>query len=188
MYARRKAVGGIERERAGGLPCFTGGCTAAFCASQVRDGELLPADLLLLRAWAPEGVAFVRTTNLDGETNLKVRRNVQLPGWDELAAASPAGEGESSTARARRGSRSSSAGDGSSSVKSKGSIHGNGSSRSSSSSSSGGEEGEHPWDGGGGGSSSESDSDEEFHAARVRHHQVSREITEWSYQLCGWSR
>ncbi|GFR47246.1 hypothetical protein Agub_g8931 [Astrephomene gubernaculifera] len=50
---------------------------------EVRDGELLPADLLLLRTGLPEGVAFVRTTNLDGETNLKVRHAVRLPGWEQ---------------------------------------------------------------------------------------------------------
>ncbi|GIM11338.1 hypothetical protein Vretimale_14834, partial [Volvox reticuliferus] len=49
---------------------------------EVRDGELLPADILLLRAGLAEGIAFVRTTNLDGETNLKVRRAVRLPDWD----------------------------------------------------------------------------------------------------------
>lgn len=45
-------------------------------AVQVRDDELVPADLLLLRCGlGRQGqVAFVRTTNLDGETNLKVRR------------------------------------------------------------------------------------------------------------------
>ena len=41
---------------------------------RVDDEELFPADLLCLRSALPDDVCFIRTTNLDGETNLKVRR------------------------------------------------------------------------------------------------------------------
>jgi P-type E1-E2 ATPase len=40
----------------------------------MRDGELFPADLLCLHCALPERIAYVTTTNLDGETNLKVKR------------------------------------------------------------------------------------------------------------------
>ena len=40
----------------------------------VRDGELFPADLLCLHCELSERICYVRTTNLDGETNLKVKK------------------------------------------------------------------------------------------------------------------
>jgi P-type E1-E2 ATPase len=41
---------------------------------KVKDNELFPADLLCLYCNASNDVAYVKTTNLDGETNLKLRR------------------------------------------------------------------------------------------------------------------
>ncbi len=35
---------------------------------------MIPADILLLHTSAPDGVCFVETANLDGETTLKQRR------------------------------------------------------------------------------------------------------------------
>ena len=40
--------------------------------------EAFPADLLCLKVDSPDGVAYIRTTNLDGESNLKVRRPADL--------------------------------------------------------------------------------------------------------------
>eukprot|EP00741_Cyanophora_paradoxa_P014287 tig00020780_g13779.t1 len=39
-----------------------------------HDRGAIPADLVLLSTSEPEGVAFIETANLDGETNLKVRQ------------------------------------------------------------------------------------------------------------------
>lgn len=36
--------------------------------------EIIPADILLIRSSDPDGICFVNTSNLDGETNLKQRR------------------------------------------------------------------------------------------------------------------
>ncbi|VDN40434.1 unnamed protein product [Gongylonema pulchrum] len=36
--------------------------------------EVIPADILLIRSSDPDGVCFVETSNLDGETSLKQRR------------------------------------------------------------------------------------------------------------------
>ena len=52
---------------------------------EVRDGEDVPADLLLLSVTSADKVCYVRTTNLDGESNLKVRRPA------DLGPAAPAG-------------------------------------------------------------------------------------------------
>jgi magnesium-transporting ATPase (P-type) len=41
---------------------------------QVTDRQQVPADLALLSSANAEGVAYVETMNLDGETNLKLRK------------------------------------------------------------------------------------------------------------------
>ena len=42
---------------------------------QVSDDELFPADLVCLSSALEDNVAFIKTTNLDGENNLKIRRH-----------------------------------------------------------------------------------------------------------------
>lgn len=41
---------------------------------KIKIGEFFPADLVLLRSSAPDGVCFIETANLDGETNLKLKK------------------------------------------------------------------------------------------------------------------
>ncbi|KAG2484993.1 hypothetical protein HYH03_016286, partial [Edaphochlamys debaryana] len=75
---------------------------------EVRDGELIPADLLLLATGGggggggEGGVAYVRTTQLDGETNLKPRHAARLPGW-EAEEGEGEGEGEGALVSRLRG-------------------------------------------------------------------------------------
>lgn len=45
---------------------------------RVDDDELFPADLLCLYSALPDHACFIKTTNLDGESNLKIRRPVDL--------------------------------------------------------------------------------------------------------------
>lgn len=40
----------------------------------LRDNEQIPADIVVLSTSNADGLAFVETKNLDGETNLKVRK------------------------------------------------------------------------------------------------------------------
>ncbi|KAF6036994.1 ATP8A1 [Bugula neritina] len=45
---------------------------------KLTDGSLIPADTLLLSSSEPQAIAYIQTANLDGETNLKIRKGVSL--------------------------------------------------------------------------------------------------------------
>ena len=49
---------------------------------KVEDGKFFPADLVLLATSEPQGLSYIETSNLDGETNLKIRTAV--PNTDRL--------------------------------------------------------------------------------------------------------
>ena len=49
----------------------------------VKDDENFPADLLCLYSDLPDNVCFIKTTNLDGETNLKIRKPIDLKDGNE---------------------------------------------------------------------------------------------------------
>jgi phospholipid-translocating ATPase len=40
----------------------------------LRENDIIPADILILSSSEPDGTCFIETKNLDGETNLKVKR------------------------------------------------------------------------------------------------------------------
>ncbi|XP_057948489.1 phospholipid-transporting ATPase 3 isoform X2 [Malania oleifera] len=50
---------------------------------RVKQDGFFPADLLFLAGTNPDGVCYVETANLDGETNLKIRKALERT-WDYL--------------------------------------------------------------------------------------------------------
>ena len=43
----------------------------------LKEGEDVPADVIILSTSEPQAVCYVETKNLDGETNLKERRGLK---------------------------------------------------------------------------------------------------------------
>lgn len=41
---------------------------------KIHDKEFIPADLIILRTEKSDGVCYIETANLDGETNYKMRQ------------------------------------------------------------------------------------------------------------------
>jgi phospholipid-transporting ATPase len=50
---------------------------------QIKQDSYFPADLLFLSSTNPDGVCYIETANLDGETNLKIRKALEKT-WDYL--------------------------------------------------------------------------------------------------------
>ncbi|CAO3592404.1 unnamed protein product [Absidia cylindrospora] len=46
----------------------------------LRDDDPVPADIVVLSTSEPDGLCYVETQNLDGETNLKIKRGLQATG------------------------------------------------------------------------------------------------------------
>ncbi|XP_069747548.1 phospholipid-transporting ATPase IB-like isoform X4 [Narcine bancroftii] len=44
----------------------------------VTNGQRLPADILIVSSSEPQAMCYIETSNLDGETNLKIRQGLQL--------------------------------------------------------------------------------------------------------------
>ncbi|GAM21255.1 hypothetical protein SAMD00019534_044300 [Acytostelium subglobosum LB1] len=47
----------------------------------VKNGDMLPADIICFSTSRPDGRTYLETANLDGETNLKLKTNVSKTNW-----------------------------------------------------------------------------------------------------------
>ena len=52
---------------------------------QLASDDIVPADILLLRSSGEDGICFVSTASLDGETNLKQKQVVKLTDQDNVS-------------------------------------------------------------------------------------------------------
>ncbi|MCP9264201.1 Phospholipid-transporting ATPase [Dirofilaria immitis] len=48
---------------------------------KIMKNEAIPADIVLLSSSEPAGMAYIETSNLDGETNLKIRQALPITAW-----------------------------------------------------------------------------------------------------------
>ena len=46
---------------------------------KITSSRQFPADLILLASSEPKGMAYIETSNLDGETNLKLKQGTHVP-------------------------------------------------------------------------------------------------------------
>jgi len=73
---------------------------------RVDDGELFPADLVCLHSALEDDVCFIKTTNLDGENNLKIRRPVDVSDAFPTSSSSSTAKGDGDNDDAPRPSAS----------------------------------------------------------------------------------
>lgn len=55
----------------------------------VKNREMVPADIILLASSGGNGIAYIETSPIDGETNLKLRKSPQLPPEAMVSVSTP---------------------------------------------------------------------------------------------------
>uniref|UniRef100_A0A8C4ENY6 Phospholipid-transporting ATPase n=1 Tax=Dicentrarchus labrax TaxID=13489 RepID=A0A8C4ENY6_DICLA len=74
-YKRHKADNTVNKKKTTGIICV---CVAVGDIVKVTNGQHLPADMVIVSSSEPQAMCYTETSNLDGETNLKIRQGLPL--------------------------------------------------------------------------------------------------------------
>uniref|UniRef100_A0A671W488 Phospholipid-transporting ATPase n=1 Tax=Sparus aurata TaxID=8175 RepID=A0A671W488_SPAAU len=74
-YKRHKADNTVNKKKTTGMVCM---CVAVGDIVKVTNGQHLPADMVIVSSSEPQAMCYTETSNLDGETNLKIRQGLTL--------------------------------------------------------------------------------------------------------------
>uniref|UniRef100_A0A3P8TP55 Phospholipid-transporting ATPase n=1 Tax=Amphiprion percula TaxID=161767 RepID=A0A3P8TP55_AMPPE len=74
-YKRHKADNTVNKKKTTGIVCV---CVAVGDIVKVTNGQHLPADMVIVSSSEPQAMCYTETSNLDGETNLKIRQGLSL--------------------------------------------------------------------------------------------------------------
>uniref|UniRef100_A0A8C4EJG8 Phospholipid-transporting ATPase n=1 Tax=Dicentrarchus labrax TaxID=13489 RepID=A0A8C4EJG8_DICLA len=72
-YKRHKADNTVNKKKTTGIICVAVGDIV-----KVTNGQHLPADMVIVSSSEPQAMCYTETSNLDGETNLKIRQGLPL--------------------------------------------------------------------------------------------------------------
>uniref|UniRef100_A0A3Q3FTF0 Phospholipid-transporting ATPase n=1 Tax=Labrus bergylta TaxID=56723 RepID=A0A3Q3FTF0_9LABR len=72
-YKRHKADNTVNKKKTTGIVCVAVGDIV-----KVTNGQHLPADMVIVSSSEPQAMCYTETSNLDGETNLKIRQGLSL--------------------------------------------------------------------------------------------------------------
>uniref|UniRef100_A0A8D0A1L9 Phospholipid-transporting ATPase n=1 Tax=Sander lucioperca TaxID=283035 RepID=A0A8D0A1L9_SANLU len=74
-YKRHKADNTVNKKKTTGIVCVS---VAVGDIVKVTNGQHLPADMVIVSSSEPQAMCYTETSNLDGETNLKIRQGLSL--------------------------------------------------------------------------------------------------------------
>uniref|UniRef100_A0A7N9AKL4 Phospholipid-transporting ATPase n=1 Tax=Mastacembelus armatus TaxID=205130 RepID=A0A7N9AKL4_9TELE len=81
-YKRHKADNTVNKKKTTGILCHINSlcleCVAVGDIVKVTNGQHLPADMVIVSSSEPQAMCYTETSNLDGETNLKIRQGLSL--------------------------------------------------------------------------------------------------------------
>uniref|UniRef100_A0A8C3AVQ7 Phospholipid-transporting ATPase n=1 Tax=Cyclopterus lumpus TaxID=8103 RepID=A0A8C3AVQ7_CYCLU len=74
-YQRHKADNTVNKKKTTGTVCVS---VAVGDIVKVTNGQHLPADMVIVSSSEPQAMCYTETSNLDGETNLKIRQGLSV--------------------------------------------------------------------------------------------------------------
>uniref|UniRef100_A0A3Q3FHV9 Phospholipid-transporting ATPase n=1 Tax=Kryptolebias marmoratus TaxID=37003 RepID=A0A3Q3FHV9_KRYMA len=77
-YKRHKADNTVNKKKTTGIVRVLVKSVAVGDIVKVTNGQHLPADMVIVSSSEPQAMCYIETSNLDGETNLKIRQGLSL--------------------------------------------------------------------------------------------------------------